>query len=233
MFVGHKSQESSAVIVGISNPQPLPYFQFNEDLLKLGYHLKNCANEDWVKKQPDICILSLDSTLAPPEALSNLIGNDIPFIVSLKDESPVAALSGNLQKAVGFLFGEPSLNQLALEIEVGLHIHRERTVHSRRVERVSTKIQNNRDIGVATGLLMAQTHLNALEVFAVMKIFSRNARIRISAVAKEIIKLYELNHPDLSNEIKIEDLHEWMSEQLHSFAAYETEKQTKNLVEGN
>jgi hypothetical protein len=48
---------------------------------------------------------------------------------------------------------------------------------------------------------MAQSHLSALEVFAVMKMFSRNGRIRITAVAKEIIKLYELEHPDLSNEI--------------------------------
>ncbi len=216
MFVGQKSQES--VVVGISNPHHLPYLQHNEDLLKLGYQLTHCANDEW-NQNVDICILSLDQVQAQPETVINsLETHDIPFIISLSDESPAEKLTGHLQKAVGFLFGKPTLNQLALEIEVGLHIHRERTVHSRRVEHVSTKIQNNRDIGVATGLLMAQTHLSALEVFAVLKTFSRNGRVRIAAVAREIINLFEQNHPDLAHEIKIDDLHAWLLTQLKSLS---------------
>jgi AmiR/NasT family two-component response regulator len=232
--VGQKHQ-NAAIIVGISNPHPNPYLKHDEKLLKLGYQLRYCNCTDGTcDDRPDICILSLDNLQVPSAAvINNLESNEIPFIVSLNDNSPVESLAGHLQKVVGFLFGEPSLHQLALEIEVGLQLHRERAVHSRRVERVSTKIQNNRDIGVATGLLMAQSHLSALEVFAVMKMFSRNGRIRITAVAKEIIKLYELNHPDLSNEIKIEDLHSWMSEQLQSFAVSETEKQNRNLLESS
>ena len=224
MFVGQKSQET--VVVGISNPHHLPYLKYDEDLLKLGYQLTHCANDEWSDKNLDICILSLEQVQSPPLAvISHLQTHDIPFIISLNDESPMENITGHLQQAVGFLFGEPTLNQLALEIEVGLHIHRERTVHSRRVERVSTKIQNNRDIGVATGLLMAQTHLSALEVFAVMKRFSRNGRVRIAAVAREIINLFELQHPDLSNEIKISDLHAWLLMQLKNWS--EKDSQTE------
>ena len=220
MFVGQKSQE--AVVVGISNLHHLPYLQHNEELLKLGYQLKHCANDEWGSNL-DICILPLDHDQTPPEDIINsLKTHDIPFIISLNDEAPTENLAGHLQKAVGFLFGEPSLNQLALEIEVGLHIHRERTTHSRRVERVSTKIQNNRDIGIATGLIMAQTHLSALEVFAVMKSFSRNGRVRIVAVAKEIINLFEQRHPDLSNKIKIDDLDAWLVKQLKNMPEKES-----------
>jgi AmiR/NasT family two-component response regulator len=223
--VGQKHQ-NAAIIVGISNPHPQSYLIHDEELLKLGYQLIHCVDCQ-CDESPDIFILSLDHIQAPSTAvINNLKAHDVPFIVSLNDNSPVEILTGDLQKAVGFLFGEPSLHQLALEIEVGIQLHRERAVHSRRVERVSTKIQNNRDIGVATGLLMAQTHLSALEVFAAMKMFSRNRHVRIAGVAKEIIKLYELNHPELTSGIKIKDLHQWLSEKLEIFSAYETAKRT-------
>ena len=225
--MGQNHQES-AIIVGISNSHPQPYLKHDEELLKLGYQLIHCKYYGGTSDDtPDICILSLDHSQAPPTALiDNLQNQDIPFILSLNDESPVESLTGHLQKAVGFLFGEPSFHQLALEIEVGLQFHRERAVHSRRIERVSTKIQNNRDIGVATGLLMAQSHLSALEVFAVMKMFSRNKRVRIAGVAKEIIKLYELNHPELTSEIKIKDLHQWLSKKLEIFSDNEISQRT-------
>jgi len=222
--VGQKSQDGT-IVVGVSKPHDLPYLQYDDELLKLGYKLThcNCASGD-CDDTPDICILSFEHLQDPSTAaITNLKTHDVPFIISINDESSMENITGHLQKAVGFLFGEPSLTQLALEIEVGLHIHRERTVHSRRVEGVSTKIQNNRDIGVATGLLMAQTHLNALEVFAIMKTFSRNGRIRIATVAREIINLFEQRHPDLSNEIKIENLQLWLTEKLQELSI-ETQK---------
>jgi len=225
--VGQKYQDS-AIVVGISNQHPHQYLKHDEELLKLGYQLIHCnCTGGTCDDMPDIYILSLDHLqVASTAVIKKLKIHDIPFILSLNDDSPVESLTGHLQKAVGFLFGEPSLHQLALEIEVGIQLHRERAVHSRRVERVSTKIQNNRDIGVATGLLMAQTHLSALEVFAVMKMFSRNKRVRIAGVAKEIIKLYEPNHPELTSEIKIKDLHQWLSEKLEMFSTDETSKRT-------
>lgn len=222
--MGQKSQDGT-IVVGISAPHHLPYLQYDDELLKLGYQLThcNCANSECVDN-PDICILSFEHLQDQSSAvINNLKTHDVPFIIGLNDESSMENLTSHLQKAVGFLFGEPSLNQLALEIEVGLHIHRERTVHSRRVERVSTKIQNNRDIGVATGLLMAQTHLSALEVFAIMKTFSRNGRIRVATVAREIINLFEQRHPDLSNEMKIENLPQWLADKLQEFSI-ETQK---------
>jgi len=222
--VGQKSQDGT-IVVGISAPHHLPYLQYDDELLKLGYQLThcNCANGECEDK-PDICILSFEHLQDQSSAvIKNLKTHDVPFIICLNDESSMENLTSHLQKAVGFVFGEPSLNQLALEIEVGLHIHRERTVHSRRVERVSTKIQNNRDIGVATGLLMAQTHLNALEVFAIMKTFSRNGRIRVATVAREIINLFEQRHPDLSNEMKIENLPQWLADKLQQISI-ETQK---------
>jgi len=225
--VGQNHQEP-AIIVGISNSHPHPYLQHDEEMYKLGYQLIHCKYYGGTSDDsPDICILSYDDSQGPPIALINdLKTQDIPFILSLNDGSTVESLTGHLQKAVGFLFGEPSLHQLALEIEVGLQLHRERAVHSRRIERVSTKIQNNRDIGVATGLLMVQSHLSALEVFAVMKMFSRNKRVRIAGVAKEIIKLYELNHPELTSEIKIKDLHQWLSKKLEIFSDNEISQRT-------
>ena len=69
---------------------------------------------------------------------------------------------------------------------------------------------------------MAQTHLSALEVFAVMKSFSRNGRVRIVAVAKEIINLFEQRHPDLSNKIKIDDLDAWLVKQLKNMPEKES-----------
>jgi hypothetical protein len=213
--VGQNRQE--AIVVGVSNPHHIPFKQYNDQLLDLGLQLKDCANEEWGHKRLDICILSLDLIQAPPpEVVSNLEVYDIPFIVSLNAQASVSSITGYMQRAVGFLFGEPSLQQLALEIELGLHLHRERKIYSKRVEHVATKIQNNRDIGVATGLLMAQTHLSSLEVFEVMKAFSRNGRIRISTVAEQIIKLYEHEHPDLATTIKIDDLGRWLADQLNA-----------------
>lgn|GEM_PF-5157852 len=211
--MGQKTQDE--IVVGISSPHPHSYLEFAEELSKLGYKLIDCSDTEWGNKRLDICILSLDIIKSPsPAVLSNLEIYDIPFIISLNDDAVMENLSEHLQKAVGFLFAEPSLHHLALEIEVGLHIHRERTLHSRRVEHVSTKIQNNRDIGMATGLLMGQTHLSALQVFSVLKTFSRNARIRIATLANEVIRLYEQKHPELSHDKKIIDLESWLATQV-------------------
>lgn len=188
--MGHKRQ--SEIVVGVTSSQKVAFqHQYNE-LQNLGISLKELAVNDWPQSSVDICIIPSEVILsASPSLVSRIQQDDVPFIISLNTQAAELSVIDTVQKAVGFMYGEPSVYQFALELELGMHLHRERKFNRRRVEHTATKIQNNRTIGVATGLLMAKTNMNSLEVFNTLKVFSRNHQIRISSVAEKIISIHE------------------------------------------
>jgi hypothetical protein len=143
------------------------------------------------------------------------------------ESSVIITVEDAIQKAVGFMYGHPSVYQFALELELGMHLHRERKFNRRRVEHAATKIQNNRTIGVATGLLMAKTDMNSLDVFDSLKVFSRNNQVRISTVAENIISIHE--QKQLYVKDLIDDLGQWLTEKVDVEQALMSRKKASGI----
>ncbi len=203
----------SEIVVGVTSSQKSAFQHQNDELKRLGVNLKEYSIHDWSESSVDICIIPSEIVQSSFDSASHIETGDLPFIISLTSEAPNLNIQDTVQKAVGFLYGQPSAHQFALELELGLHLHRERNFNRRRVEHAATKIQNNRTIGVATGLLMAKTEMNSLEVFDLLKIFSRNNQVRISSVAESIIEIHE--QKQISMRDLIDDLGQWLTEKVN------------------
>jgi hypothetical protein len=218
----------SEIVVGVTRSQKVAFEHQNDELKRLGIHLKECSFLDWDQKSVDICIIPSEIVqssfyLTPDEEKA-----DTPFIISLTSESPaIITVEDAIQKAVGFMYGHPSVYQFALELELGMHLHRERKFNRRRVEHAATKIQNNRTIGVATGLLMAKTDMNSLDVFDSLKVFSRNNQVRISTIAENIISIHE--QKQLHVKEWIEDLGNWLTEKVDVEKALMSRKKASGI----
>ena len=203
----------SEIVVGVTSSQKSAFQHQDDELKRLGVNLKECSIHDWSEASIDICIIPSEIVQSSFNLASHIQSGDLPFIISLNSEAPNLTVEDTIQKAVGFMYGQPSAHQFALELELGMHLHRERKFNRRRVEHAAAKIQNNRTIGVATGLLMAKTDLNSLEVFDSLKMFSRNNQVRISSVAESIIAIHDKKQLFVKD--LIEDLGQWLTEKVN------------------
>jgi hypothetical protein len=213
--------------VGIADARYLPFDLYQDGLSALGYDIQE-YNPDSASRLIDICILPIQSFQSGAVPLLTLLEvYDIPFIVALDEDSATTVLDRELHKAVGFFCESATPEQLALKIQMGLQWHSERKQHSRRVEDVATKIQNNRDIGIATGLLMVLTHMGSIEVFDKLKSFSRNNQVRIATVAKHLILMHEQKDKAFKVDGQVKDLDEWLANALNTLLS--SVKRGRNL----
>jgi len=209
--VGQKRQIE--MIVGVSTEQKFAFLEHGNELESLGIKLTDFVQYRTKPGALDLCIIPSDEVKSPTShIMEHIQEHDIPFIVSLTSSTPELSLEDTIHRAVGFIYGQPSVHQFALELELGLHLHRERKFNRRRVEHSATKINNNRVIGVATGLLMAKADMNSIEVFDTLKLFSRSNQVRISSVAEKIVAIHE-EKQCLATTV-IQDLSEWLNEMV-------------------
>jgi AmiR/NasT family two-component response regulator len=209
--VGQKRQIE--INVGVSTEQKCAFLEQENELQSLGIRLTDFVEQRTKPDTFDICIVPSDEVKTSTSGIMSYIEqHDIPFIVSLTSTTPEVSIENTIHRAVGFIYGQPTVHQFALELELGLHLYRERKFNRRRVEHTETKINNNRVIGVATGLLMAKADMNSLEVFDTLKLFSRSNQVRISSVAEKIIAIHE--EKQCTATTVIQDLTEWLNEMV-------------------
>jgi len=186
------------------------YSQHSDDLLEHNFELTFGNILDL--KNADIYIVSLDLLKAFSEQFSGL-NISKPYLVAGDANLPSAGKDREfLFNSVGVVSSNPSFHDLILNIELGLSWHDERLKYGRRLDDFEKKVENNRIIGVAVGIIMGRTNVSSYDkAFEYLRISSRNKQRRISDVAVEITaKLTPEKHSETLAIDCIKDLEQWL-----------------------
>jgi AmiR/NasT family two-component response regulator len=182
-----QKENNKPINVAICGIKSTVFAQYQQELQGIGYQLSFEPNvqEAGRASGSDICIVDI-SALEPSNQL--LQNKNLPFLVyGIKELPTNEQVVAVLYSAVGYFIEEPSASSICLNIQLGLHRHRERENYLRRVQDITIKIENNRLNGIATGLLMSKTGLSADYIFDEIKTVSRHKQQRVSDVANKII----------------------------------------------
>jgi hypothetical protein len=215
-----RKENSRLINVAICGIKSTVFAQYQQELQSVGYHLNfesKVADADIVSSS-DICIVDVAELEPRIELLQD---NSLPFLIyGIKELPTNEQIVSVFYDAVGYFVEEPSATSICLNIQLGLHRHRERENYSKRTQDITEKIESNRLNGIATGLLMGKTGLSADHIFDEVKAISRQKQRRISDVATEIIQV--LSSEMMSTEKKmvkarpIRNLTRWLEENIFS-----------------
>ncbi|HEC58087.1 hypothetical protein LCGC14_1273110 [marine sediment metagenome] len=203
------------VRVGIFGSEGLALHECANELHQAGYVLNfSSASQD--ETDNDISIVGM-SEFAHAGNITRWKNTPSPFLISGIDSLPHGtAMSEVFNIAVGYIRSAPTLTEILLNLRLGLHWHHERRSHSERISNIETKIENNRIIGMAVGVLMTHYGKSEQYVFDSLKTISRNKQRRISSVANEIIAKHnedtQTDKPDIR--LKSSDLHAWLTDNI-------------------
>lgn len=188
------------VTVGIFGTEALAIGQCASELSLAGYALNFPSSfKPDQHSHNDIYIVGI-SELSDMDNLAQWKNSPSPFLISGIDTLPQNnALLDILDRAVGFIRSAPTLTEILLNLRLGLHWHNERRSHSQRIHNIESKIENNRVIGMAVGVLMNSYGQSEQHVFESLKSVSRNKQRRISSVAHEIITKHDGRNQDGNN----------------------------------
>jgi len=190
------------------------YSQHSDHLLEHNFELSFGSISDL--QNSDIYIVSLDELKTFSEQVSAL-NISKPYLVAGDASLPSTGKSREfLFDSVGVVASNPSFHDLILNIELGLSWHDERLRYGRRLDDFEKKVENNRIIGVAVGVIMGRTNVsNYDKAFEYLRISSRNKQRRISDVAVEITtKLMPEKHPETDAVDCIKNLEQWLEEHV-------------------
>lgn len=208
-----RKQENKPIYVSVFGTKASSLLQHQQALTATGCCLDfpTIPLELSIKDQPaDIYIVDL---IEIKQSQSLFQSETLPYLIYGLDDLPVDTTSLELlYNAVGYLADMPSVNSIRLNVQLGLQRFRERQNYSRRVQDISEKIENNRLIGIATGLLISKTGLAPEEVFEQLKQVSRNKQRRAVDVAEEIIlalAVKENGGQEIVRDGAIDNLAEW------------------------
>jgi len=184
--------------------------QHGDDLL--GHNFELSFGNILDLKNSDIYIVSLDLLKTFSEQF-NALNISKPYLVAGDANLPSTGKGREfLFNSVGVVSSNPSFHDLILNIELGLSWHDERLKYGRRLDDFETKVENNRIIGVAVGIIMGRTNVSSYDkAFEYLRISSRNKQRRISDVAVEITtKLTLEKHPEALAIDCVKDLEKWL-----------------------
>lgn len=180
------------VKVGIFGSEALALGECANELNQAGYHLNFSSLLKPRKESDDDIFIVGMSEFSNADNLAHWKNTPSPFLISGIDSLPNnIAVQDVLDRAVGFIRSAPTLTEILLNLRLGLHLHHERSRHSKRIQNIETKIENNRVIGMAAGVLMNNYGESEQYVFDAIKSISRNKQRRISSVAHEIITKHD------------------------------------------
>tara|TARA_R110002153_G_scaffold107109_4_gene246912 strand:+ start:77166 stop:77816 length:651 start_codon:yes stop_codon:yes gene_type:complete len=182
----------SPIRVGIFGREALTLAECANELYQAGYDLNFSSSlKSRNETDDDIFIVGM-SEFSDTDKLAHWQSTPTPFLISGIDSLPCnTEVQYVLDRAVGFIRSSPTLTELLLNLRLGLHWHHERSRHSKRIQNIETKIENNRIIGMAVGVLMNNYSESEQHVFDSIKSISRKKQRRISSVAHEIISKHD------------------------------------------
>lgn len=202
--------------VGIFGKEALALGQCADELHQAGYDLNFSASLKPAKQAVDDIYIVGISELKDADNLALWKSTPSPFLISGIDTLPKnLAILDVLDNAVGLIRTSPTLTEILLNLRLGLHWHSERLSHSKRIHNIETKIENNRIIGMAVGVLMNNYGQSEQHVFDSMKSISRHKQRRISSVAHEIITKYDqINHTQENPTLSASSLQSWLTNNI-------------------
>tara|TARA_R110002049_G_scaffold295369_1_gene482710 strand:+ start:48 stop:698 length:651 start_codon:yes stop_codon:yes gene_type:complete len=204
------------VRVGIFGSEALAIGECANELHQAGYELNFSSSlKSRNESDNDIFIVGM-SEFSDADNLALWKSTPSPFLISGIDNLPNnSAVLDALSSAVGYIRSTPTLTELLLNLRLGLHWHNERRSHSKRINNIESKIENNRIIGIAVGVLMNNYGESEQYVFDAIKAISRNKQRRISSVAHEIItKHNERSQTDVNLKAPTSNLETWLTKNI-------------------
>lgn len=204
--------------VGIFGSETLALGECARELNQAGYDLNfssSSKSRNEGESDDDIFIVGM-SEFSDADNLAYWTGTLSPFLISGIDRLPTnIVVQDVLDRAVGFIRSTPTLTEILLNLRLGLHLHHERSSHSKRIQNIETKIENNRVIGMAVGVLMSNYGESEQHIFDAIKSISRNKQRRISSVAHEIITKHDRTYQtDGDQTVSASSLQTWLSNNI-------------------
>lgn len=183
------------VKVGIFGTEALSLVECADELQQAGYALNFSSSVKSLNNSDDDIFIVGMSEFDDTENVALCRESLSPFLISGIDSFPhnITVLD-MLSSAVGYIRSTPTLTEILLNLRLGLHWHNERVSHSNRISDIETKIENNRIIGIAVGVLMNSYGESEQSVFDSLKTISRNKQRRLPSVADEVIKKHTEQH---------------------------------------
>ncbi len=202
--------------VGIFGSETLALGECASELKQAGYDLNfSSSSKSRNESDDDIFIVGI-SEFSDADNLAHWTSTPSPFLISGIDRLPTnIVVQEVMDRAVGFIRSTPTLTEILLNLRLGLHLHHERSRHSKRIQNIETKIENNRVIGMAVGVLMSNYGESEQHIFDAIKSISRNKQRRISSVAHEIITKHDRTYQTAGDPtVSASSLQTWLSNNI-------------------
>lgn len=162
-----------------------------------GYHLEAHSNIEQLLAKSDSPEISIISSAISSEILGHLDNPEIaehssPFLVyDFAEQCDFGEGYTFAHKAVGHFIDKPTPQNICLKVELGLLLHQERRAISKRFLDLNQKFETNRDIGIATGIIVVLGELTVQQAYEFLRRIARNQRCRVSDVAKTLVNNQE------------------------------------------
>ncbi len=178
---------------------------FMQGLEQVGYNVRGASSGAEALRicsdqSPDLVVMDVSmpgmSGIEAARRIREQQGVPALFISAFGDDEIVndAIAEGGL----GYLVKPVRIDQLLTSIEAALARAAEIRVLKTAEENLRNALQGDRNIGIATGLIMERYHLTALAAFEALRSNARAQRRKLSEVAAELVSAAEkLNIPGL------------------------------------
>lgn len=212
------SSSKNCINVGIYDGEKTIFHQYSDELSSGGYQLSfnpELTPHSIDKSDDDICIINIAKLDGNTDFLHE---TNTPFLVSGVSKQIINFAPNDIFKhSVGLISNEPSLEEICINIRLGLLWYDERKKYSDRIEGINEKFESNRITGIAIGLLMSASGLLKEDILEDIKVISRNKQRRIPDVANEIILILQSNKDIDTSEINSrEKFKSWLDNNIAS-----------------
>ena len=145
------------------------------------------------EQSPDIAVLDIRMPgVTGIEAIQQIQERKmIPVLFLSAFDSQDAVKEAVAKGALGYLVKPVRINQLVTSIEAALARWAEIVALRNAEENLKIALQGDRNIGIATGLIMERYHLQSLPAFELLRRHARSRQCKLEQVAAEIVNSAE------------------------------------------
>ncbi len=185
------------------------------NLLTRGFNLNFISNlsvSSIKKSKAHLFILNIDYLNDASDAF--LLVSEKPFLIYSFSNSLLCSKTLTIfEKSVGYISQYASVDEICINIKLGLLRFKERNKFVERMQNLDEKFINYRITGIAVGLLMGKTQQNETYVLDKIKLVSRSKQRRVFDVAQDIIDLYT-TEDRLNQEDKNLNIEKWLMNKI-------------------